>query len=720
MDEQSGNNGMVRDSYELYESPKKADLIGTLVEGAVNGTVAPGSPGSMLDYRQVVNSLQKELEEKRKREIELINILRTTQNSTGPLIDAQYVNLEVSSSNDNLGESVKDAHIKYLQRQVTVLQASLYKYEGWSNRLVALTKERDEALNDLRSLKSENSILVEKNRILQMEIDTMEANYQRKLQQNQAEMENLIHQGARSNELMLSVRGNEMLLEETDRLRAENRTLKESLSRLEAENKSLKEYSMSASINSQSLGNVACSQELEYLHKVVDTLKNTVLEQRRFLLSMRSPNLSSTAKDLQSSQPSISAASQTGVEASVEKDPQRANLRRTLTAGAAIDPTVNGSPLAQQLLPKQSVNINRLVGKEETGENLVDLKGISQEMRPLIGLNIVHASTEGSRVDPLDNLKLQNSLNVTPRNSNSVFDSQKNVVQSSAESARQPTGVFNGNGYVPMYSPRHKVSQSEILSRRVAEEQSNQTFVRSKSATIAYNPEYVNTGRSMKPSPLPYLGAVKEDVSNNIGYNLKPGPSPSHPSNYEPPRLSAWETNQLLLDDNTVISSYPKENVRPQQGMLNPVTHRADANGKTNNSYSASKNSAALPPPLAHRPKSHISSLGSPHFYTNDQGEGDTGQSKDTKPTQSQTDKLCPVCNKDFSQASMEDFQTHVFRCFDDDEAPETMKPQEASRLCPMCHLTFSSSTPQAEYEKHVHGHFAEDNHAENFEILHP
>lgn len=39
-----------------------------------------------------------------------------------------------TASNDSVGENVKDAHIKHLQRQVTVLQATLYKSEGWAHR----------------------------------------------------------------------------------------------------------------------------------------------------------------------------------------------------------------------------------------------------------------------------------------------------------------------------------------------------------------------------------------------------------------------------------------------------------------------------------------------------------------------------------------------------------------------------------------------------------
>lgn len=60
--------------------------------------------------------------------------------------------------------------------------------------------------------------------------------------------------------------------------------LQDSVTRLDLENRSLKDPSLEGSC--QSLGTVACSQELEHLHKVVDTLKTTVLEQRSYLLNL--------------------------------------------------------------------------------------------------------------------------------------------------------------------------------------------------------------------------------------------------------------------------------------------------------------------------------------------------------------------------------------------------------------------------------------------------
>uniref|UniRef100_A0A0B6ZVE2 Uncharacterized protein n=1 Tax=Arion vulgaris TaxID=1028688 RepID=A0A0B6ZVE2_9EUPU len=58
-------------SYELYDSQQKN--VGSFGEKRVNGLAgsAPGSPGSMQDYKQVVVNLQRELEDSRRKGSEL-------------------------------------------------------------------------------------------------------------------------------------------------------------------------------------------------------------------------------------------------------------------------------------------------------------------------------------------------------------------------------------------------------------------------------------------------------------------------------------------------------------------------------------------------------------------------------------------------------------------------------------------------------------------------
>lgn len=86
------------------------------------------------------------------------------------------------------------------------------------------------------------------------------------------------------------------------------------------------------------------------------------------------------------------------------------------------------------------------------------------------------------------------------------------------------------------------------------------------------------------------------------------------------------------------------------------------------------------------------------------------------------SDRLCPVCSRDFGQVSIEDFQSHVLECFDTDSGPETMvaasegiRPQ---RVCPMCNTSFGDYMSQEDYENHVHSHFGEEMPGENFEVL--
>ena len=109
--------------------------------------------------------------------------------------------------------------------------------------------------------------------------------------------------------------------------------------------------------------------------------------------------------------------------------------------------------------------------------------------------------------------------------------------------------------------------------------------------------------------------------------------------------------------------------------------------------------------------------------YSNSSQQGQA-QPLDPSGPRVHSDRACPVCGQDFSHVPMEDFQAHVYECFDE-EGPETMKaPGEersanigvggSDRTCPVCNERFEISVPQAEYERHVHNHFGE----ENFEIV--
>ena len=118
--------------------------------------------------------------------------------------------------------------------------------------------------------------------------------------------------------------------------------------------------------------------------------------------------------------------------------------------------------------------------------------------------------------------------------------------------------------------------------------------------------------------------------------------------------------------------------------------------------------------------------LGSEHaVYSNATPHGQTIQQMvDPSGPRVNSERSCPVCGQDFSHVPMEDFQAHVYECFDE-AGPETMKaPGEegsvvgeisvADRSCPVCNAKFAPLVPQSEFERHVHSHFGE----ENFEIV--
>lgn len=89
-------------------------------------------------------------------------------------------------------------------------------------------------------------------------------------------------------------------------------------------------------------------------------------------------------------------------------------------------------------------------------------------------------------------------------------------------------------------------------------------------------------------------------------------------------------------------------------------------------------------------------------------------------------DRKCPVCCQDFSHITMDEFQTHVFECFDDADdtsnAPETLQAQQGQRapsqdrVCPMCERSFTDSISQDFFESHVQSHF--EDVVDHFELL--
>ncbi|XP_041371774.1 LOW QUALITY PROTEIN: uncharacterized protein LOC121385244 [Gigantopelta aegis] len=105
----------------------------------------------------------------------------------------------------------------------------------------------------------------------------------------------------------------------------------------------------------------------------------------------------------------------------------------------------------------------------------------------------------------------------------------------------------------------------------------------------------------------------------------------------------------------------------------------------------------------------------------------DDEKDRDATCERNNSSHVCPVCSVDFNHYSMDEFQTHVFECFDDSDAPETLHAEQTTttttssgskdRICPMCSALFPESVPQQEFETHVQTHF-EDGSATGFEVI--
>ncbi|GFR90507.1 hypothetical protein ElyMa_006151300 [Elysia marginata] len=243
----------------------------------MNGGDSPLSPSSSIawqDHQQTVQALHQELEERKRNEAQLHYMLRTMKQQqvaldqvNGPSLTPD--GLPAAPSSDGILESVKDGYIRRLGREITVLKANLHEAE---NKLGTAQKERDSAFQRVASLSS-----------LLADSDRRATN---------------LHQQLSGMTIAMVGEGGKMdtLNEIVEKQKAEISTLKESVQRLSRENQCLKESAAvissrqpsSLGTNSGSSSVAGCSQELDYLHKVVDTLKATVQEQHAKLCSLRS------------------------------------------------------------------------------------------------------------------------------------------------------------------------------------------------------------------------------------------------------------------------------------------------------------------------------------------------------------------------------------------------------------------------------------------------
>ncbi|CAG5126411.1 unnamed protein product [Candidula unifasciata] len=763
----SPTRNAAKGSYELYEPQQKTQESPELKKLNASVETAPGSPGSYQDYSKVVEKLQKELEESKKKETMLQQMLSDLKNplssSVPSLFDNSY--FDGSPANESMGEHVKDAHIKHLQRQVTVLQASLYKSEGWASRVASAVKERDKALDDVARLTSELREIQENNCQLLRKIESLNTALQEAHRNLQAMQEQLQSQNY-SAQLVAQLK------EEIVKQKTEINTLKESVDRLDLENKTMKDPSIES--GSQSLGNIACSQELEHLHKVVDRLKSTVLQQRTYLLQLRQPNntksmsMSSPAVNTdgalehdpvaarKSSSPRLRGSGLFSGESAFVALPQRSSLAHSnqpigFKSGSPRETvfetqSLNGSDFLKEGIARRKSNSREMLSETYNMDVLnlpcplpTPAAGLLEPNRQVAGVNNRNGyfSTD-KRHSPPGFLKEQNVGDGSPLNGGNIGLTASGVYEA-AKTAQQK--MF-----------QQKQSQSEVVGNRNTHEGLGQDKSNSKSDNLGWQMRQWNLTSANNSAMLGGKGSSEFMTFNQS--EPEPGLMLNQAQRYQSPRLTMQETQgrmneanmkpaethgQYMLNgnavqvmiDNSDAANYSNMNVNSAKTHLQQIYKLSSAyqEGQERTQQIVDGGKIAMPPPpLAHNATFQATGANQEVVYVNASGNqgmfSSTSSSVDPDPSASRlnSDKLCPVCNNDYSQVSMEEFQTHVFECFDDENPPETMKahPSSPERLCPMCSASFSFDLPQAEFERHVHGHFGEENPGEPFEILHP
>ncbi|CAG5115691.1 unnamed protein product [Candidula unifasciata] len=729
-------------AYMLYDPQQNADDL--FSEKRVNGVggSAPGSPGSVQDYEQAVLKLQQEIEESNRKGSELEQIIADISSpnmSQSARVDSQ--GLEESSSGDSVGENVKDAHIRHLQRQVTVLQASLYKCEGWANRVSAALKERDKALDEVARVTNERTSLQEENQQLQNRIETLGATLQdtqQNLQQVTQELQKQMYHGQLVSQLQ----------EQVYRQKCEIATLKDSLSRLNQEHKSLKDSGIE--VNSQVLGNVACSQELEHLHLVVDKLKDTVLEQRSYLLHLKKPNIRNTK--------SHSTSSSTGGLldlGSTERKLSSPTLRSVGLTSAGSD--IVAGNLSNQAGFGQS---DWMTGLKAAGMKDSFLEAKQPLCRNVSSPDFGQQMLEGSRRKLSNRDVLDDVFNVdrtSPAffhkdgNAGSDLQSQDTPLMAGSSSTvpvmkhkfseflRQPgngdvlertSNVTPAGGATSSSSSQFRATQSERLAQKQKIINNNVT----KSEIIGRQPWRQAPGNNTQAqSCTPGSGVIDtfSQVSPGLTQGHKNILSKSVHQDYLLPTDSS---RPFLFNGNTAQNRYHQDDIveyenvnrnsptfQPQRIYLPPPSSQeATVHMIDHNAMFGGKVTAA--PPAVHNALPQGPNQAVHYINTSTaQGSGTTVQLLSRSEPISyrsrlSSDKLCPVCSIDYNQLSMEEFQTHVFECIDDQNQPETMKPEVVpDKLCPMCNARFGPETTQGLYEKHVHSHFGEESFEEPF-----
>uniref|UniRef100_A0A0B7AK48 UBZ1-type domain-containing protein n=1 Tax=Arion vulgaris TaxID=1028688 RepID=A0A0B7AK48_9EUPU len=771
----SPTRNVTNGSYELYDPQQKT--LDSPERKAMNISVgtAPGSPGTFQDYNQVVENLQHELEHSKRKESDLQQMLADLKNplshTSAMFLENSY--LEASPSNDSIGENVKDAHIRHLQRQVTVLQASLYKSEGWSNRVAAAVKERDKAQDDVARLTSRIQEMQDNNNQLLDKVESLTTALQ-ETHKNLQQVTEQLHNQNYNGQLVLQLK------DEVLRQNYEIKTLKDSLNRLDRENKGLKDPLLETT--PPTVGNLTCSQELEHLHKVVDRLKSTVLQQRSYLLQLRPPSYAgANAKSITAS-PAYTFTDgyfdQDSVAGRNSSSPQVKGAGLGFLGGET-----NGGSHQQHVMfrqPNQALMLKSASPKENNdtqhhGSSDFVQDGLSGGRRKLNSQDILDEEFV------LDVLNSQNSLlpqsgglvgmesrntpQITSRNGYTYTPAGQNqnghfMQQVQGDVTRQnlgSAGLKAANGYEPLKTPQYRALQpksalSDALSDRNRFEGFSQNKLDSKLDALDRSVRQWNLA-SANNSAMDSEGDnehVETFFQQERGLNQRQGHKPPFPkaTTHAQQEARSYEGNKnqvdtigqsvlggsasQMLHDNNLLTQFGNLHLNSarsqseptcqppnyQSGSVRIVNHDKMGGGKITVPPSPTHN-LTLQGAVLRQDAGYINASGDQRIPTTTSAISSVEQ--DPSRFRLNSDRLCPVCNNDYSHVSMEDFQSHIFECFDDEHPPETMKPHASSdRSCPMCNVRFNSAITQTEYEKHVHGHFGEEGPGDNFEILQP
>ncbi|XP_025082072.1 uncharacterized protein LOC112556877 isoform X2 [Pomacea canaliculata] len=450
--------------------------------------------------------------------------------------------------------------------------------------------------------------------------------------------------------------------------------------------------------------------EVTHMRKVIDSLKKMVLQQRQCLVELESKTSFSSVRSSMSR--SVKAIS--NVELDMMPNGSSRNSGSESSQSWELVNGVQQHAEDAKLLHQASRTLpERVSSRVAAASNSVQNGGSAISNAPSTGAQpvrrasteVIYRKTEG------DSLRQKKVKTEYIRSSQDLANTHL-AIWMDHHSQQQTAATDHGDITLPDTSPvpirGHLAGHPQQQSQQWA------TLLKKDAADVPHS--------STAPSqPLP-----SQFVQNPpVYYNLERQMSPIRdlPSSYDnvPPTIPfnrvANTINMVRNSDGTSL------HVLNQSVMAGARVLRNSADGFAGN------RSNALPPASG-------MTRGSPHEHS-DLSSGQTQTHAvnypylPSEPVASQTnttnragaDRKCPVCGQDFTHISMDEFQTHVFECFDDAEdtsAPETLQPQKNTdsedRVCPMCEKEFNASFTQTAFEQHVESHF--DDTIDRFELL--